>query len=80
MDIDLYVYAVNLLGAGNAVNVFSASGDPSNDGWLSSANGQNAVRANGGQYAAFYNAVNNGKNSGNWGPPRQIRFGVRLDY
>ncbi|HTO93152.1 MAG TPA: hypothetical protein VMM80_02230, partial [Bacteroidota bacterium] len=31
------------------------------------------------QYIAFYSAVVNGKNSGNWGPPGQIRFGARLD-
>ena len=39
-----------------------------------------ALLQNGPQYVAFYNAVNLGKNSGNWGPPRQIRFGLKLDY
>jgi hypothetical protein len=79
--IDLYIYAINLLGADNAVNVFPRTGDPSNDGWLSSPFGGGIeATQNGPQYVAFYNAVNEGKNSGNWGPPRQIRFGARLEF
>jgi hypothetical protein len=80
LSLDFYIYAINLLGTDNAVSAFSRSGDASNDGWLSSDAGRMETITNGPQYAAFYNAVQNGKNSGNWGPPRQIRFGVRLDY
>ncbi|HTY58424.1 MAG TPA: hypothetical protein VMF59_06380, partial [Bacteroidota bacterium] len=79
VTLDLYLYAINLLGTDNAVNVFSRTGDPSNDGWLSSPSGALEASQNGPQYVAFYKAVNEGKNSGNWGPPRQIRFGARLE-
>jgi hypothetical protein len=80
VGLDIYIYAINILGSDNAVDVFPRSGDPSTDGWFQTSGGQADVAANGPQYAAFYKAVNNGKNSGNWGPPRQIRFGVRLEY
>ena len=78
-SLDLYIYAINLLGRDNAVSVFPRTGDPGNDGWLQTDAGRMAAAGNGPQYVAFYNAVVNGKNSGNWGPPRQIRFGARLD-
>ena len=80
LDLNIYLYAINLLGTDNAVDVFARSGDPSHDGWFATALGQQDARTNGPQYVAFYNAVNDGRNSGNWGPPRQIRFGMRLEY
>jgi hypothetical protein len=80
VGLDVYLYAINLLGTENPVDVFPRTGDPSSDGWLLTSGGQTDVLQNGPQYVAYYHAVNNGRNSGNWGPPRQIRFGVRLDY
>ena len=80
LGLDVYVYALNLLGTDNAVNVFPRTGDPSSDGYFSTPAGSMVAAQNGPQYVAFYHAVNDGKNSGNWGPPRQVRFGVRLDY
>ncbi len=80
VSLDVYLYAINLLGSDNAVDVFPRTGDPGNDGWFLTADGKADAAANGPQYVAFYNAVNDGKNSGNWGPPRQIRFGARLEF
>ena len=80
LGLDIYLYAINLLGTDNPVDVFTRSGDPSHDGWFATAPGQQDARTYGPQYLAFYNAVNDGRNSGNWGPPRQIRFGMRLEY
>ena len=80
MDLDIYVYVINLLGTDNPVNAFARTGDPKDDGWFSTPDGHNDAVNNGPQYVAFYNAVALGRNSGNFGPPRQIRFGVKLDY
>jgi hypothetical protein len=80
IGLDIYLYAINLLGSDNAVNVFPGTGDPSDNGWFSTPGGATTGAQLGPQYVAFSNAVLNGKNSGNWGPPRQIRFGVRLEY
>ncbi len=79
LGLDVYVYALNLLGTDNAVNVFPRTGDPSSDGYFSTPAGSMVAAQYGPQYVAFYHAVNDGKNSGNWGPPRQVRFGLRVD-
>jgi hypothetical protein len=80
MDLDIYLYVINLLGTDNPVNAFLRTGDPKDDGWFSSETGHADALSNGPQYVAFYNATTLGRNSGNFGPPRQIRFGVKLDY
>ncbi|MFI5252308.1 MAG: carboxypeptidase-like regulatory domain-containing protein [Bacteroidota bacterium] len=84
VDVNFYIYVQNLLGTDNAVNVYPRTGDPGNDGWLSTPTGIAAVQTNGPQYAAFYNALFNGPNASqgvsNYGIPREIRFGFRLDY
>jgi outer membrane receptor protein involved in Fe transport len=79
-EMNLYAYVVNLLGTDNPIDVYPRSGDPSSDGWFATPGGAVDAATYGQQYVNFYNAVNLGKNSGNWGPPRQIRFGVKLDY
>jgi len=80
LGFDVYLYVINLFGTDNAVNVFARTGDPSNDGWFATDAGRVNAANYGPQYVAFWNAVLDGKNSGNWGPPRQVRFGVKLDY
>jgi outer membrane receptor protein involved in Fe transport len=80
LDLNIYVYVINLLGTDNAINAFLRTGDPKNDGWLATSTGQAAVAQFGQQYVDLYNARYNGENSGNFGPPRQIRFGLKLDY
>jgi hypothetical protein len=80
LGLDIYVYVINLLGTDNPVNAFPRTGDPANDGWFATDAGHTNAQQYGPQYVAFWNASQDGKNSGNWGPPRQIRFGVKLDY
>jgi hypothetical protein len=80
LDLNVYIYVINLLDSDNPVNAFLRTGDPKNDGWLSTPTGQAALAQFGQQYADLYNARYNGENSGNFGPPRQIRFGLKLDY
>lgn len=80
VDLNVFVYVINLLGTDNPTNAFFRTGDPKDDGWFSTADGKADALNNGAQYVDFYNAINLGRNSGNFGPPRQIRFGVKLDY
>ncbi|MGA9117870.1 MAG: carboxypeptidase-like regulatory domain-containing protein [Bacteroidota bacterium] len=80
LDLNVYVYVINLLGTDNPVGAFFRTGDPSDDGWFSTAGGRADAVSNGQQYVDFYRAVALGENSGNYGPPRQIRFGLKLDY
>jgi len=80
LDLNLYVYVINLLGTKNATNAFFRTGDPADDGWFATSNGRQDMIDNGQQYVDFYRAALLGDNSGNYGPPRQIRFGLRLEY
>jgi len=80
VDLNVYLYVINVLGTNNATGAFFRTGDPNDDGWLSTAGGQSAAAQYGQQYVDFYRAVALGDNSGNFGPPRQIRFGLKLEY
>jgi hypothetical protein len=87
---------INLLGTDNAISVFSRSGDPKDDGWLGTAEGKNRALDFGSDanlYRTMYQAFNGGlnadinnssnvllTNNSNFGPPRQIRFGVKIEY
>ena len=79
-DLNVYLYVINLLDTDNPTGAFFRTGDPSDDGYLSTSTGQSQTQQWGPQYVSLYRALNNGKNSGNYGPPRQIRFGFKLDY
>ncbi len=82
LDAMFYIYVQNLLNAQNAYNVYIRTGDPANDGWLGTTQGQSYAQGqyNPALYQSVYNAVNNGINADNFLSPRQIRFGVKLDY
>ena len=80
LDLNLYIYVINLLGTDNPVNSFVRTGDPNNDGWLQTQGGIADVASGGPGFQQLWTALNNGVNQGNFGPPRQIRFGLKLDY
>jgi outer membrane receptor protein involved in Fe transport len=79
---NFYIYVQNLLNTKNVITVFARTGDPADDGWLGSTAGINQAQnsINPAQYNQLYNATYLGDNSGNYGVPRQIRFGVNLEY
>jgi hypothetical protein len=80
LDFNIYAYVVNLLGTNNPVNVFDRTGDAMNDGYLQTQGGYTDLQTLGQGFADLYTALNNGINFGNYGPPRQIRFGIKLNY
>ena len=82
LDAMFYIYVQNLLNAHNADNVFIRTGDPADDGWLGTTSGQAyaAAQSDPELYQELYNAAYLGNNSGNYLSPRQIRFGVKIDY
>ncbi len=79
-DLDFYIYVINLLGTDNPINAFIRTGDPNNDGYLATTSGISDTQSLGQGFVNLYSALNNGANSGNYGPPRQIRFGLKFDY
>jgi outer membrane receptor protein involved in Fe transport len=80
LDLNFYVYVINLLGTNNPVNAFFRNGDPMNDGYLQTSGGYADAATLGQGFVDLYNALQNGMNQGNYGPPRQIRFGFKIDY
>ncbi len=86
LDANIYLWIINVLNTQNVVDVFPVSGDAYDDGWLTSPQGAQTVAGiesqYGQQYADMYKQLYSTINydSGHFGPPRQIRLGVRLNY
>jgi outer membrane receptor protein involved in Fe transport len=80
LDLNIYAYVINLLGTNNPINAFARTGDAMNDGYLQTTGGYADLQTLGPGFGELYSAINNGINFGNYGPPRQIRFGLKLNY
>jgi outer membrane receptor protein involved in Fe transport len=88
VDLDVYVWVLNLLGSKQPFNrkidrwnyesgIYEATGRPDDNGWLSTTEGQRWVESNGGQRAVdMYSSYINFPD--NWNSPRQIRVGLRV--
>jgi hypothetical protein len=79
LDVNFYIYVINLLGSDNPVDAFFRTNDTQDDGWFATASGQSDLKTLGPGFEEMYRGLYLGRNSGNFGPPRQFRFGVRLD-
>jgi len=74
---NMYIYATNLLNTELVNTVYGSTGLPNDNGYLNTASGnQNATDP---VYNENWHDVMNGKIT-NWGPPRQIRFGVKVNF
>ena len=87
----VYMRVQNLLNTKNVINVYQLTGNADDDGFISnpelSSSFVNSPNR-GEQYVALYNAINtkNGQAYWDsigkqlWGHPRQIWFGIKLNY
>lgn len=93
IDANLFIHVINLFDTKNVQNVFLRTGSTDDDGVLSNPTLGGALqRTYGPRYADVYRAINidyyeRYQNAIGlltvpyfYGPPRQIRFGVRLEY
>lgn len=85
LSMNIYLWVQNLLNTQNVVAVFNNTGDAYDDGWLSSDEGQaqlNGYKVYGQQYADTYKKLYKALSysAGNFGAPRQIRLGVKINY
>ena len=93
LNANLFIQVINLFDTKNVQNVFLRTGSTDDDGVLSNPSlGGALVNTYGPQYADVYRAINidyyeRYQNAIGlltvpyfYGPPRQIRFGVRLEY
>jgi outer membrane receptor protein involved in Fe transport len=75
------LYVINLPNTKNVYAVYSATGEANNDGFLSTTNGQNFASSYGANSADAIQAYQfHENNPANYGVPRQIRLGLRLEY
>jgi len=80
-NLNIYLQVLNLLNTKNILNVYNYTGNPDDDGYLSSSTGQLYLSSNPATAASFtdqYNIYINNPN--NYGRPRTIRIGVLLDF
>ena len=77
-NFEIYVQMLNVLNTQNILGVYSYTGSPSDDGYLSSPQGQNAIQfqTNAQSYADLYNIRL--ANPGLFSLPRRIRLGLRV--
>ena len=76
----VYLQVLNVFDARNVISVYSATGSPTDDGYLSSAAAQNDINSklSTDAYITQYEIAEN--NQGNYSLPRRIRLGLQLDF
>ena len=78
--VNVYLQVLNLLNSKNILNVYSATGNPNDDGYLSAPEWQREIYSQL-DPEAFINMyqiyVDNG---GNYSTPRQIRLGLSFNF
>jgi hypothetical protein len=90
LSVTLFLYVINLFDTRNVENVWPKTGSADDDGWLGNpSTGAKDVETYGPLYADIYRALSldYGQQYGAfntnpyfYGPPRQIRLGIRLQY
>ena len=77
-NFEIYVQLLNVLNTQNTLGVYSYTGSPSDDGYLSSPQGQNAIQfqTNAQSFADLYNISL--ANPSLFSLPRRIRLGLRV--
>ncbi len=95
LGLNFYMYVQNLTNRQNVVNVYRRTGNAYDDGFLNNPDLSGPIiDANGGDpFVSLYRAINLGGNGENYaqgetdilglqllGPPRQIRFGARVEF
>jgi hypothetical protein len=84
VNVNAYIWVINLLNRENIIDVFNTTGDPYDDGYLASEAGKaqiNVYKQYGEEFAQIYQDLYKALiyDPAHFGPPRQIRLGLRLD-
>jgi outer membrane receptor protein involved in Fe transport len=86
LNVNFYIWVINLLDTKNVTDVWMQSGSASDDGYLSTVTGKQQLQtyqAYGDVYADLYRDYYYQAylmNAALYGPPRQVRVGLRLDF
>lgn len=79
-NLNVYFWITNLLNRQNINGVYSGTGNPQDDGYLTDARYQNAILGKNDPDSFRYYYGLKANNPFNYGLPRQIRLGVKLDF
>ncbi|HHI03363.1 MAG TPA: hypothetical protein ENL22_07575 [candidate division Zixibacteria bacterium] len=85
ISLDFYVWVMNLLDRDNVLSVYETSGDPDATNWLVTEAGETFIENNSEVHdASGLNGEEKyilaSQNPGNYDIPRQIRFGLRMNF
>jgi len=79
-NMNVYLWVSNIFNTLNIVDVYRATGNADDDGYLNSANAQNVIQAQNDVEAFRYYYALKANDPYNYSIPRQIRLGVKVDF
>ena len=79
-NLNIYLLVRNLFNTVNILNVYRATGNVDDDGYLNAAEFQNAISTQNNEETFRYYYAMKANNPYNYGIPRQIRLGIKLDF
>ena len=77
---NIYLLVRNLFDTRNILNVYRATGNVNDDGYLNAASFQNSISTQNDEDAFRYYYALKADNPYNYGVPRQIRLGCKIDF
>jgi len=80
LQMNVYLLILNALDSKIVTNVYRATGNPDDDGYLNSAKAQSSIESqvDPESYRTYYSISMN--NPGNYLPPRRVRLGVQVNF
>jgi outer membrane receptor protein involved in Fe transport len=78
LNFNIYLWVINVLDNVLINDVWDATGEPGNTGWLDSYSGKLWAQQNGPEAVRLYQIRS--KPISNYGPPRQLRLGLRIFF
>jgi outer membrane receptor protein involved in Fe transport len=78
VDLNVYLWVMNVLNTKNVIGIYSGTGVPENDGWLTTTDGKQWAETNGTNAVNLYNYLQNAP--GQYDTPRVVRLGIQLTY
>lgn len=79
-NLNIYLQVNNVLNTRNILNVYGATGNPDDDGYLSEARFQSAIAAVNSETSFRQYYATKVNNPYNYGLPRTIRLGIKFDF
>jgi hypothetical protein len=79
-NLNVYLLMTNVFNTLNITNVYRATGNAGDDGYLNAARFQTSISTQNNEEVFRYYYAMKANNPYNFGTPRQIRLGVKLDF